>query len=460
MDDYTDIINSLNKPLILSRPISNLHKIFTKYTSHPYYKYSFELLETLCNQTNYDNKKRLLHMAFTYLTLILYNCGNIPYISNLDLMILCCFNLSIKTIKNQKNVPCLNKLIKIYKEKFSNYRKEDIVKVELICIKLLNYKINILTSYECLYYLIYSEQYDEKKFKDFLGLATKELEKKIINNINENISKKPLDFAKEIINNINERRNKVKYPKILKRKIVPISQKMSIDKKTIEKNNNEKYIEDYYNNNINQDYNYMKNLSNYKYSPINSPHNKNLCLKSHINKIKPNIYSKPISLVLPYSEYNYSSYKKNKLKKVIDKNLFLSSSNLINSFTNMDIELNNSPINKTNCESSSPNGSDGIPSFILNNNSGIKLAKNSSYGNVIKKPCFNSKNAKTFLIIEKKKNSKNKSVINFSQDNIFYDEGNNELIVENKKKRDFSRTFYFEKFKKESKSKNRQIIVY
>ena len=51
-----------------------------------------------------------------------------------------------KTIENQKVVPCLNKLKKIYKEKFINYQKEEIVKVELICIKLLNYKINLLTN--------------------------------------------------------------------------------------------------------------------------------------------------------------------------------------------------------------------------------------------------------------------------------------------------------------------------
>ena len=185
-------------------------------------------------------------------------------------------------------MPCLNKLIKIYKEKFSNYRKEEIVKVELICIKLLNYKINILTPYECLYYLIYSEYInkDEKKLKDVLELATKELEKQIINNINENISKKPFDFAKEIINNINDKRNKVKYPKILKRKIVPLSQKMSLDKKKIEKKDNEKYIEGYSNNNINQDSNYMSSFSNYKYSPINSPHKKKFMLEKSYKQNK------------------------------------------------------------------------------------------------------------------------------------------------------------------------------
>ena len=198
MDEYKEIMNELNIPLILSKPIANLHKIFIKYTSHPYYKYAFNLLQTLCDKTNYANKKRLLHMAFTYLTLILYNCGNIPYITNFDLMILCCFNLSIKTIQNQNIVPCLNKLKKIYKEKFINYQKEEIVKVEIICLKLLNYKINILTPYECLYYLLYTQEKNKNKDirKKIIEIGIKELEMKLINNIKENIWKKPLDLAK------------------------------------------------------------------------------------------------------------------------------------------------------------------------------------------------------------------------------------------------------------------------
>ena len=236
MDDYKEIINSLNAPLILSKPISNLHKIFTKYTSHPYYQYAFNLLDSLCYKTNYDNKKRLLHMAFTYLTVILYNCGNIPYISNFDVMILCCFNLSIKTIENQKGVPCLNKLKKIYKEKFNHYQKEEIVKVELICIKLLNYKINLLTTYDCLYYLLNKENSNNNKDKNCLDLATKELEKQLINNIKENISKKPLDLAKEIIEKLNKKNNINKYPTLLKRKIVQCHQLNKIKNERRKKN--------------------------------------------------------------------------------------------------------------------------------------------------------------------------------------------------------------------------------
>ena len=451
MDDYKEILNSLNKPLIPNKPISNLHKIFIKYTSRPYYKYAFDLLDTLCNKTNYENKKRLLHMALAYLTIILYNCGNIPHLSNFDIMILCCFNLSIKVIENQKNTPCLNKLKKIYKEKFLNYQKEEIVKVELICIKLLNYKINIITIYDCLYYLLSSNNN-----KNILELATKELENQIINNIKDNINKKPLDYAKQIINNI----NKTKYPKILvKRKIVPMFHRININKKSNKKANNN--IDKFDNNTSSTDIqipSYMNNISKNN-SPVYSHHNKNSSIINHNSKIKSNIYNRPISLVLPYTENNYSSYEKNKIKKQLPRQILLSSSNLINSFTNIDIECNNSPVNKTNCESNSPNGSDGISSFIILNNSGVNLTKNSSSGNVFKKPCLDKKNVKTFFRSNKKQTtSKNiQSDLNISQEYIFGDDSPKKMKLEKFKNKCFSNTFYLGKANRFSKSKRRMI---
>ena len=449
-----EILKSLNIPLLSVKPIPEYHKIFVKYTSPPYFKYAFDLLGTLCNKTDYDNKKRLLHLAFTYLTKILYNCGNIPYISNFDIIILCCFNLSIKTIENQKNIPCLNKLKKIYKEKFMNYQKEEIVKVELICIKLLNYKINILTSYDCIYYLLNKDNIVKDSNKDNLELAIKELEKQLIYNINENIDKKPLDIAKEIIYKLNHKGNISKYPKLLKRKIVPMFQYDNIYKKKF-------YNKiDKYDNNTNNSYNkiqisnYMNNIlhSNNK-SPLNMPHNKYSSIISHISKIKSNVYSPPISLGLPYLESFYSSSEKNKIKKGNTKNIILSSSGLINSFTNIDIELNNSPVNKTNCESSSPNGSDGISSFIIHNNSGANLIKNSSTGNVFKKPCINKKNMKTFFRTNKKYIENNtKSNIILSQ-KYFFDDSPPKILTQKMGNNFFSSTFYIE-----NNNRNKKII--
>ena len=396
MDNYKEILTSLNEPLISNKPISDLHKIFVKYTSHPYFKYSFDLLETLCNKTNYDNKKRLLHKAITYLTIILYNSGNTIYISNFDTMILCCFNLGIKAIENQKYIPCLNKLKKIYKEKYINYQKEEIVKVELICIKLLNYKINILTAYDCLYYLLNKNKY-------LLELATKELENKLVNNIKENICKKPLDIANEIIINLKNKNEKMEYPKLLKRKIVPKFQHININNKQFD-NKSVKNSSNSYNKNHLSNHMIEKNIlsSNKKNSPIYSHQNKYSNIISHISKNKSNIFNMPISLVLPHAGSNFCNYGKNKAKKSITRNIVFGSSRVINSFTNLDIELNSSPGNKTNCESSSPCGSDGISSYIMHNNSGNNLIKNSSNRNVFKKPCLCKKNIKTFFGTKKK----------------------------------------------------------
>ena len=444
--DNKEILKSLNKPLLPVKPITEFHKIFVKYTSHPYYKYAFDLLETLCNKTDYDNKKRLLHMAFTFLTIILYNCGNIPYISNFDIMILCCFNLSIKAIENQKNIPCLSKLKKIYKEKYINYQKEEIVKVEIICIKLLNYKINILTPYDCIYYLLKKENKEKDNNKYNLELVTKELEQQLIYNISENIDKKPLDIANEIIDKLSHKGNKSKYPKLLKRKIVPMFHHANAYKKKFY-NKTDKYV-----NNTNNSYNkiqisnYMNNiLHSNNNSPLNIHHNKYSGIMTHISKLKSNVYNHPISLILPYSENINFGYEKNKLKKGNTRNIILSSSSLINSFTNIDIELNNSPINRTNCESSSPCGSDGISSFIINNNSGVNLTKNSSTGNVFKKPCINKKDMKTFFRSDKKKNNENnkKPNINLCQEFLF-DDMPQKFQAEKMGNNDFSNTFYIE----------------
>ena len=453
MDNYKEILNSLNGPLILNEPISDLHKIFVKYTSHPYFKYSFDLLETLCNKTNYDNKKRLLHMALAYLTIILYNSGNTVYISNFDTMILCCFNLGIKTIENQKYIPCLNKLKKIYKEKYINYQKEEIVRVELICIKLLNYKINVLTVYDCLYYLLNKNKY-------LLDLATKELENQLMNNIKENIYKKPLDLANEIIINLKNKNDKIDYPKLLKRKIVPKFQQINITNKKFDnksvKNSNNSYIKNYLSNHMNAN-NILS--SNKKNSPIYSHQNKYSNIISHINKNKSNIYNMPISLVLPNPGSNFYNYGKNKNKKSITRNIVFGSSRVINSFTNLDIELNNSPGNKTNCESSSPCGSEGISSYIKYNKSGNNLTKNSSNGNVFKKPCLCKKNIKTFFGINKKNHNGNSNDFNGSQEYLFGDSPL-KILKEKIPNKYFLDTFYYEKEYENNQSKNRVINIH
>ena len=192
MENEEMIIKSLNKPLIQDIIITRNHSLFVKFTNQRYFKYAFELLDTLVKKSNFGSKNGIFYSSLYYLIKILYNSGNNIYISNFDLMILCCFSLGIKTCEFQKNMISLTKLKNIYSEKYSFYNNDEIKKVELICISLMNYEINFLTIYDCLYYLL-------KKNIKLLDEATQLLKEKLKNSsIREIISKKPMDLAHEI----------------------------------------------------------------------------------------------------------------------------------------------------------------------------------------------------------------------------------------------------------------------
>ena len=428
MEKYEEILNELNTPLISEQDSIYLnHKIFQKYTSQPYYKYAFDLLDTLCKKTNYQNKKQLLHISFTYLIYILYNCGNIAYLSNFDIMILCCFYLAIKAIIKQNTIPCMSKFKKIYIEKYNNYKNEEIIKAEIICLKLLKYKINILTVHDCLYYLLYNNQ-------DLFNKALENYENEKMLNINDYIYKKPLDLSKEIIHNL-DIKVKLKYPKIIKKKIILNSTNINISK--YQNKTNRGIASNFCNNkNDNQiDKNSSKNFIYNKFSTI------------------VNSKNSQVSLLFPKTEKHYSIYKKNSSKKNKNKsNNVLNSSNLVNSFSKMDIELNSSPFNNTNC-SSSPCGSDGLSSFVQQNNSGInKLTKygNNSPNEIFQKPCLYKKNMKTSFILYKKSNRyiNTKTNLDLSQEKILEDSP-----IDKIKDCYLSNTFYSKRKRNEYKNK-------
>ena len=184
----------LNNPLINSKLTENKHLIFIKYTSELYYKYSIEQIETLCKKSKFENKKLLFHTTLNFLLRILYNCGNTPCLNNLDLLILCTFSLGIKSVENRFKSPSINRLKKIYPEKYSEYQNDEIKLGEIICIKMLNYNINILTPYECLFYLLYTNN-DLNLFDKCI----QHLDNLIINGDKNFIYKKPIDIAEESI---------------------------------------------------------------------------------------------------------------------------------------------------------------------------------------------------------------------------------------------------------------------
>ena len=143
-----------NEPIIAKKnfSISN-HKIFKKYSSELYQKYTFELLETLCNKSNYEHKTKILYKSIYFLLKFLYKSKNEIYVQNYDLIILISFYLGIKTNENQNKIPSLVKLKNIYQEKFGTYSNKEIKESELIYIKIIEYNINFMTVYDFLFYI-------------------------------------------------------------------------------------------------------------------------------------------------------------------------------------------------------------------------------------------------------------------------------------------------------------------
>jgi hypothetical protein len=217
----------------------------------------------------------------------LYQCENTPYLSNLDLIILNCFSLGIKSIMKQKDFPSINRLKKLYEEKYINYNNEEICEGEIICLKLLNYDINVLTAYE---YVIYLTQNDSK----LRELSLIKLEFLIRNNIMQFIYKSSFDIAKNCITTIKEKII-FKEPKIIKKKIVsvngfccsPTINKYSSTDKLVNTINDDNDA-----NNINEEIKFKK-INNYngqqfgfvKIKKLNLLNNKNSSLKNSADKI-------------------------------------------------------------------------------------------------------------------------------------------------------------------------------
>ena len=195
-----EIIYHFNKPIFTKIIKSNIHLIFIKYSNQRYYKYAFELLDSLLKKSLFINNRKIFHTSLYYLLKILYNCGNIPYCSNLDLIILSCFFLGIKTNEVQKNMINITKLKNIYPEKYSSYENSEIKNCETICIYLLKYDINFITIYDCIYFLLK----DEKNI--FLkNDIIEKFESRLLNNgVNYFIYESPMSLAQQIIFDINQ----------------------------------------------------------------------------------------------------------------------------------------------------------------------------------------------------------------------------------------------------------------
>ena len=137
-DIYEQIILNFKKPYFPPSIGSKTNIIFLKYSSPKYRSYIISQYKLLCNKlSNEEDQNEIFYLSLLYNDLILYNCGNEPIISNLYLLIFCCFYLSIKTRKRQCEALKIHKIKKL-NEKFIEYRTEEICQVEVLCLKLLN----------------------------------------------------------------------------------------------------------------------------------------------------------------------------------------------------------------------------------------------------------------------------------------------------------------------------------
>jgi hypothetical protein len=84
--------------------------------------------------------------------------------------------------------------------------------------KLLDYNINILTPYECLYFLFNK---DISKFH----LLINELDNLIFNNVNKILFQKPYELALEVLNRFNGNIKNIKQPILINKKTAPFLRK-------------------------------------------------------------------------------------------------------------------------------------------------------------------------------------------------------------------------------------------
>ena len=406
---FSETKKILNNPLIDSKLCENKHLIFVKYTSELYYKYTIELIESLCQKSKFENKKLLFHTTLHFILKILFNCGNKPCLNNFDLLILCSFSLAMKTIENQNRPFTINRLKRIYPEKYYKYDNYDIKLGEIISLKLLNFNITILTSYECLFYIL-----NQKNNLAFLEKSIQYLDYIILHGDKNFFFKKPFDIAEEIIEKV-KLKEKEKNQFLLYKS--PNKLKLNLNHKIIMINNES----------ISTNNSSNGNISNYVNSSIYSPQYKSI--------IK-NKYTDNFNKGERYSLWNKTEGKNIKINlEFIDNNNKKDEYNL-----NTSIEKKRSIyiINK-DLNNNANVITYGNNYLITDSKNKIKKNyndKNCSSHNIFKKPInVHKKNAKNNLIKETQKSKaiqlseKYKTLMNINGNNVILNEGNKKRTV-------------------------------
>ena len=198
------VIYNYDQPFFPTSISTKTHLIFLKYTSPKYRSYMLNQYKFLCNKLhNNVNKHEIFYLSILFNDLILYNCGNEPIITNISLLVFCCFYISVKFRLNQYEVMSIKSLKKFNPEKFNEYSSEEIHYIETLCVKLLNYKLNYMTCYDYLIILVYKYGLKRK----VIDYSYDVLYKIISGDLKEYIFKSPLKVAQDAISLAKEKYN-------------------------------------------------------------------------------------------------------------------------------------------------------------------------------------------------------------------------------------------------------------
>ena len=194
LDLSKGIIRNLANPTFPKNISSSTNKVFIKYSDNQIRRYNIDLIYNLCKNSNLKNKESLLYQTLIFHDIILYNCGNKDVIKDINLMILTIFYLSVKCIGTQYTMINIEQLKKLLPNRFSHYKNQEILEMEILCLKLLRYNINIITCYDCLKIILLNYSVND----DFSETAKDLLQKIIFGDIKEYIFKLPYKLAFEI----------------------------------------------------------------------------------------------------------------------------------------------------------------------------------------------------------------------------------------------------------------------